>query len=113
MALFHVIFGPIVWMLHLAAVYGGVSLTCLGRESRTAMLGLDAAQLTVIGATLAAFAILCAPVALRIVAHRQYNGLPARDAHARVTALLIALSAVGVAWAGSTIFFIPACTALR
>jgi hypothetical protein len=108
MALIHAMFGPIVWMLHLAAVYGGVSLSCLGGKPGASFLGLDAAQLMVLAATLVAFAILCAPAALRIVAHRRHDGV-----HSRVTTLLTALSAIGVAWAGSAMFFIPACAALR
>jgi hypothetical protein len=99
--------GPIIWAMHLLVVYGTHAVMCSqGASGPNAEIVVGAATLTAL-------------VALAIVAGRsKAAGVFGREGHIRsflrsAMVLLIVLSAFGIAWAGSTMFFLPACMALR
>jgi hypothetical protein len=95
--------GPIVWALHLTAVYGAHALLCAR--------GSAAAGVPVIAvATLAALA----PLGVAFAAlWRAGEAESTQRFQRRVAVLLIVLSAVGIVWAGATVMFVAACAPLR
>lgn len=102
-----VLAGPIIWAMHLLVTYGAHAVMCSqGASGRNA-------EVVVGAATLAALA------ALAVVAGRsKAAGAFAREGHTRsflrnAMVLLAVLSALGIGWAGSAIFFLRACQAMR
>lgn len=112
----YMLFGPIVWALHLTAVYGSHALLC-ARGATQAVLGLSLPAFAVLAATAAALALLVvaifAPGALRRIARIPDSDGRERGFQDRLAALLAVLSAFGVIWAGATALLLPACLLLR
>jgi hypothetical protein len=99
--------GPIIWAMHFFVIYGAHAVMCSQDISgRSAGIVVGAATLT----ALAALAV----VAGRSKAAEVFGREGRARAFLRSTMMLLAvLSALGIVWAGSTIFFLPACVAMR
>lgn len=105
-----ILFGPIVWALHLLVIYGSQSVLCArgGTASISTIIGV---------ATLVSIAALCtaamAPGALA-GALRVGPGPGSQQAFINGVAVTLAiLSLFGVVWAAATIFILPSCLSLR
>lgn len=107
----YVLFGPVVWALHLTAIYGA-QLLCAGASTNA-----DIIVPIVVGATAAALALLTATIWRPGLAGRPL-GVCTRSSDERqfldrLMRLLAALSIPGVAWAGATAFILEPCAPLR
>lgn len=102
-----ILLGPILWSGHFAAIYMIQSMLCAHE------VGVLAIQPIIALLTVAAAAL----IAIALGAPERTRGLFGTDGwsedeqrfHWRLMTLLSVLSAVGVAWAGLTVFFVPAC----
>lgn len=105
-----ILFGPIVWALHFLAVYGSQSLLCARAmpESVPPIVSI---------ATVASLAVLVgamsAPGALARVMRSGHWPEPHQTFISSVMLTLVALSLLGVAWAGGTMLILPSCSVLR
>lgn len=111
-----VMFGPIVWTVHFLLVYGVQSIACAVSRPvlQPSALGLDPVQWTVVAATLAALALVLAPVLWRRpVAAAEGKGDELAVFIGRSTVLLIAISVFAIAATGSAALVLPTCAALR
>lgn len=104
--LFLTLAGPIIWSMHLLVIYGVHAVICSQSVSGRG------AQ-TVVGA-----ATLIGLAALALIAARNpaeaFGGKNKTQHFLRRTMLLLALlSAFGIIWAGTAIFFLPACLPMR
>jgi hypothetical protein len=101
-----VLFGPIVWAMHFAVLYGTHTIVCARATTG------DAATTTALAATVAALALLLAGA---VAAYRRRDARHDASAVARfcrdVMLLLTLLSACGVAWAGATALLVAPCPA--
>ena len=108
--LVYLLLGPIAWAMHLMVVYGSHTLIC-ARE------GGSGASETILAATLIVLAMLAAAIAAPGAAQRALDQSDSNAVgyrfHRRVMRWLAFLSAVGVAWAGSTALIVGPCLSLR
>jgi hypothetical protein len=104
--MFLVLAGPIIWSIHLLVIYGAHAVLCSQSVSGRG------AEAVVGAATLIGLGVL-GLIAARSPA-RAFGGKDQTQHFLRTTMLLLALlSAFAVAWAGASIFFLPACLPLR
>lgn len=113
----YLLFGPIVWAAHLTLIYGAQSVACavLAPSLRPAFGALDAVQLTIVVATIAALLIVAVGwYALTnpggAMSEGKDEGTPFIEDTMR---LLVVLSAFGISAAGSAALVLPTCDALR
>lgn len=109
--LIYIAFGPLIWALHLTAVYGAHALLCARGIAPAVALAV------VLGVTAVALVLLASAIAVPRSA-RWIVRIGAEDGgdggfHDRLMRLLAALSAFGVAWAGAAAVIVPACAQLR
>jgi hypothetical protein len=97
--LIRLMLGPIVWALHLAIVYGAHTAICTIRPFGTPE---PSVAVTAAGATFVAL------LALLLAGMAPGTAVPFRR---NVGLLLMALSAIAIAWLGITAAIVPACTA--
>ena len=106
---FYLLFGPIVWAIHLTVLYGAHTLVCVHGAAG------DTVAAIALAATVAAVALLLA-AAFAFYRRRDsaHTGASAVTCFCRDVAMLLALvSAFGVAWAGATALIVAPCVALR
>jgi hypothetical protein len=111
--LLFLLIGPIAWALHLTAMYASHTIVCAFRtgpifaiEPMHAIAAIAAfVALALIAAAICAPETICRSLGLKFGVDWPF--------YRKTAALLAVLSAAGVAWAAVTVFFIPACTALR
>jgi hypothetical protein len=109
--LFYLLFGPVVWAVHLTIIYGAHTLVC-ARAPGVRVLGLDATVLIVIVTTVVALALL----PLSVLAWRVHPAAGISDGerfYPRLMTLLAVLSACGIVWAGAAALIVAPCVALR
>jgi hypothetical protein len=109
----YLLFGPIVWAVHFAMLYGMHTILC-ARPSARVMPGAGVATI-VLAATVAALALL---LAATVTGYRRRNAAHADSRAATrfchdVMVLLTLLSACGVVWAGATALLVAPCVGLR
>jgi hypothetical protein len=109
-----VLFGPIVWSLHLLIVYGGHASLCVFDMTR--LLGLPIVPILLIAGTLGPLALLAAvlvrPAPLRALLKAAGGGSDASWLQ-HLMRLLCGLSAVAVLYSGVAILMVPYCAQLR
>ncbi|MAW82104.1 MAG: hypothetical protein CMI63_17845 [Parvularcula sp.] len=107
------LFGPLLWTLHFALVYGGQHVACAAPVS--------AASAWITGGIIAATIIIAIPLSVasfradvlaKLFALSDSNVDTSRFL-VRAMRLLSLLSLFGVIWAGAAAAFLPACPALR
>jgi hypothetical protein len=110
MTILYIAFGPLVWGLHLAAMYGPQALLCARGLS-------GGVALVVAGSTLPAVAVLAfALLAPATLARAMAAGGWPEPQQRFIRMLMLALSALslfGVAAAGAAALILPACAVLR
>lgn len=115
--LLYLLFGPIVWALHLTLVYGVQSVACAvaGPGLRPLAGGLDPVQLTILAATAAALLALAGGWrGLANPGGAMSEGVDERSHFIVDTMrLLLVLSALGIIAAGSATLVLPTCADLR
>lgn len=107
------LFGPIIWTLHLGAIYGVQHVACALSPRADSLLAL----LVTLGATFAALFALAffglRPALLRRWMSRVGLSASVSDFLVAVARLLVLLSFFGVLWEGAAALFIAECPALR
>jgi hypothetical protein len=110
---FHLLFGPLVWAVHLTIVYATHTIACARGSVLRAAFGVDLTQAAVAAVTVAALALLTAAVVRqrrRCAAAPSTESEPLASFTNSVMMMLVALSAVGIAWAGLTALIVPSCS---
>ncbi|MGD9922741.1 MAG: hypothetical protein AB7V13_15080 [Pseudorhodoplanes sp.] len=98
-----VLAGPLIWAAHLLVIYGSTTVIC----AKAAGAGVLPVIVTATIVALAAIGVL----AIRCQRRSDLLGR-GPNSHVflrRVMLLLLALSAVAILWAGSTVLLLPAC----
>jgi hypothetical protein len=106
------LFGPIVWALHLAFVYGLHGIACEREGSSAPLIDLAILPEAIVAATLAALVLLAFPFlrpGSRALLGRRESEPSEGSFYARVAALLSLLSGAGIIWAGITAFVFEVC----
>lgn len=106
----YLLYGPILWGLHLFAIYGPQSLYCTRGLAGAVVPTITAATLA-FGLLLLVAIVAPRPVARLLRADRW--DAPQQGFLDRVMRLLSALSLFGVLAGGATILLLPACGGLR
>jgi hypothetical protein len=105
-----VLAGLLVWGAHLGLVYGIAALACARSLGDVRVLGVAMVPLAVGAATvLAAAAAAVVVVRATMAAARDREGGGVRAFLGVMTAILGALSLLGILWTGSAIAVVPAC----
>ena len=101
------LFGPLIWALHLALVYGVHHVACRTGGSETTIAGF------ILAATVAASLVLVAaalrPAWLATLLRAPPGDDPLRPFLDAVMRWLVVLSVAGIVWAGAATGFIGAC----
>ena len=109
-ALVYILFGPILWVLQLAAVYGGHTLLCTGGAP------LDLARLMVLATTIVAALILLAFLVAQRRAARFFGLLEdtsGRRTYDSLSRMIGILSMIAIIWAGGAALVVTACMQAR
>jgi hypothetical protein len=111
------LFGPIVWAVHLTAIYASHAALCARGTADFVSTDIDAPMSIVIVTTVLALVVMTGAVLMLRTATRKAGAIgqpdEERSFHCRVTVSLIMLSALAVVWAGAAAAVIPACAPLR
>ncbi len=105
--LVYILFGPILWALQLAVIYGGHTLACSQGGTPATGEWLVYAASIVPGVVVLAFLVVQSPFARMMGLTRAMEDRKAYDRIAWVTALL---SEFGIVWSGVTALVVTACT---
>ena len=116
-SLLYLLFGPIVWAIHLLIVYGAHTVLCAKGLGAVRMVGMNVPALVILLATTVALAVLLiallAPYVGRYrsrVSSQTRSFLSFRDG---VMRSLTVLSIVGIVWAGWVSLIVAPCLAMR
>lgn len=113
--LIYVLFGPIVWAVHLTIIYGLQSVACALTTTSRGGTSMDAVQLAIVSATIAA--VLALGAGWRWLANpggAMSEGTEDRNHFLEgVMQFLVGLSVLGVLGAGAAAMMLPSCPALR
>lgn len=107
----YMLFGPIVWAGHLAIVYAGHAVPCakgVASAGRLIPYGIELATIMALAALLVA--ILGAAFRLNRSGDSARSSTMFQD---KVMIALALLSAIGIAWAGTSALIVEPCRTLR
>ena len=110
------LYGPIVWALHLAFVYALHGSACERAGSNAPLIDPGATPGAIAAATLGALVLLFVPlIAPNVLTGFRSQRSKQKDNvfYARVTRTLSILSAAGVIWAGSAAAIFEVCVVLQ
>jgi hypothetical protein len=113
--LIFILFGPIVWALHLMATYAGHASLCdvgAGRPDLLAPLPVVLAAATMVAALLLGTAVV-RPGLVRSVLRAVPASSPEAGFATRVMQWLVLLSLFGVTFSGLAMLILPLCQQLR
>ena len=113
-ALFYILFGPIVWAIHLTLVYLGHTLLCALGVSFGALapgvVSFSVIIVTAVALIVLTVAVVAANSRARAFGNRGSGAMFFRD---RIMMALALLSGFGVAWEGASALIIEPCLMLR
>ncbi len=113
-ALFYILFGPIVWAIHLTLVYLGHTLLCALGVSFGALapgvVSFSVIIVTAVALIVLTVAVVAANSRARAFGNRGSGAMFFMD---RVMMTLALLSGIGVAWEGASALIIEPCLMLR
>jgi hypothetical protein len=113
----YLLFGPILWSLHLTVLYFSQSMLCAHGAAGFTIAGVGIVPFVIVVATAVILVLLCAamlaPAALGRLMSASGGAQSESSFQRRVMAALAMLSACGVAWAGLASFVLPICAQLR
>jgi hypothetical protein len=110
---FALLYGPIVWALHLAFVYGLHGIVCERQGTPAPLVDVEVVPDLIVAATIVALGLLALPFFVPAVWANTRDKHPDSSEsqfYGTSTALLSLLSAAGVIWAGFGTLIFEVCT---
>lgn len=109
--------GPLLWALHMTAVYGSHTLLCTVEVKQPMLWGASPSAVAIMAATLVAVAFLAVFIAARQRMAKAMR-IPQADEPQRafLDGLMLwlgFLSIAGIVWSGATVMVLDACAQLR
>jgi hypothetical protein len=106
-ALFLLLLSPIVWAIHLFLIYFAHTVLC------TRGVAPQASEIVIAIATLAALIAVGSHLLTTTSRARKGDATNTRQFQYRTSAILSAISIIGILWAGFTPIFVQACATAR
>jgi hypothetical protein len=109
----YILFGPIIWALHLSLIYFWQSMLCAHGLAGARLFGASIVPLVIALGTAAGLLLLLVPMlaparVAGLLGASGWDGKIARF-NTRIMIGLAVLSSLGIAWGGITVLFLPIC----